>query len=176
MFDKTRRMLLIAAALAAAHGGAGMGGGRPYHHHRDRSGQPILADRRPSRQGDRGEARLHGQCQRAQGRHQHREHPDRHRDHQQVGRDHSRSGERRRLDRRSQEGGGGQNPGLPRQRRDQPGRPGEGSARLQQRPGRRARRAAMGRRTSATRAIMPNCSATPPTTTPRPARTATRRC
>ena len=102
--------------------------------------------------------------------------PDRHRDHQQVGGDHPRPGQRRRLGRRGQEGGRCRHPGAPRQRRDQPGRPGQGAARLQQRPGRRNRRAAMGRERSATRATMSSSSATRPTTTPQRARTATRRC
>ena len=103
--------------------------------HRHRPSNPLLADRgarwprRPPRQlGYR-------QCQRPQGRHQHRDQPDRHRDHQQVEGDHPRPGQCRRLGRRGQEGGGGRHPGLPGQCRDQPGRPRQGAARLQQRAG-----------------------------------------
>ena len=84
------------------------------------------------------------QCRRAQGRHQHRKPPDRHRHHQSLEGHHSRSRQCRRFDRRGQEGRCRQHSGVPRQRRNQPGRPCQGAARFQQRPGCRPRCTAVG--------------------------------
>ena len=78
---------------------------RAHLDHRQRSGEPVLAHRRQSRQADRAEKLGYtANVGASKGRHQHREQPDRHRHHQQVGGDHSRSGQRQRIDRRGEEG------------------------------------------------------------------------